>query len=108
MSKVASSPSMRAAPRKSGTRTTRILAIAVSNTASRKTPAESLTRQASTPQANPAKPAAAPSDGTSVEHGKSVAERVHLGGQRDVERKKIEKRVDLACSITIRNRKKKK
>src|SRR5690606_12764325 len=39
---VASRPSIRAAPRNSGTRNTRILAIEVSNTASRKPPTASL------------------------------------------------------------------
>src|SRR5680860_972033 len=42
MSRVASRASMRAAPRNSGTRKTRILAIAVSKSASRKPPAASL------------------------------------------------------------------
>ncbi len=43
-SSVPSRPSISAAPRKSGTRNTRILAIEVSNTASRKPPTASLAR----------------------------------------------------------------
>src|SRR5687767_1548525 len=48
-SSVASKPSISAAPRKSGTRNTRIFAIEVSNTASKKPPAASFATYTPTP-----------------------------------------------------------
>src|SRR5258708_16871575 len=48
-SSAARKPSIRAAPRKSGTRKTRIFAMAVSNTASRKPPAASFITYRPTP-----------------------------------------------------------
>src|SRR5690242_1159190 len=64
-SNVASRPSIRAAPRKAGTRKTRIFAMAVSNIASSIAPTANLARNEITPTAS----ARAPASGSAIPHG---------------------------------------